>query len=224
MENLKPNGKLAEKAIILMWIVLVLEVVNIFSCYMQYDLLNAIAWNEFITTEEAEANYTRVIILGGIYLVVFIISAITFLMWFAKAYSNLHKKVNNLAYSKGWAVGSWFVPILNIYRPYKIMKEIYVETKKLFEQRGISEKFNYSMSYLVWWWVLWLISKVFGLLASKMPADTIDNLITNTVANIIFLLIIRIPLALVTIKVIKDYAKIEPLLTEIDDKEPSIFE
>ncbi len=69
-------------------------------------------------------------------------------MWFRRAYFNLHQKVSYLSHSEGWAAGSWFVPIVNLYRPYQIMKEIYVETKELFTKRGLSEKVGYSTNYL----------------------------------------------------------------------------
>jgi len=158
-----------------------------------------------------------------IYFIAYLISGVTFILWFRRAYFNLHQKVNYLQFSEGWAAGSWFVPIVNLYRPYRIMKEIYIETKELFTKNGLSEKVDYSTNSLGWWWTLWIISAFIGQFIFRFAlksADTIDNLITTTVANI-FLGILGIPLALITIKVIKDYSKVELLLAE-SDKEPEI--
>jgi len=221
MENLRPNEQRAKNAIILIGIVLVLEIVNLISSYMQYDLLQTIANGGFISDDVAEANVTRELMLGIIYIIASLISCITFIMWFRRAYFNLHQKVNYLAHSEGWAAGSWFVPIVCLYRPYQIMKEVYVETKELFTKKGLSEKVDYSTSYLGWWWTLWIISAFAGHFAFRFAfksADTIDNFITTTVAEMI-LSALGIPLALITVKIIKDYSKVEPLLAQINDKE-----
>jgi|GEM_PF-3637344 len=52
-------------------------------------------------------------------------------------------------------------------------------------------------------------------------ADTIDNLIITLIAQMV-LEILSIPLALITVKIIKDYSKVEPLLAQISDEEPEI--
>jgi uncharacterized membrane protein len=224
MENLRPNEQRAKNAIILIWIVLALEIVNLISSYMQYDLLQTIANGGFVSDGAAEANDTREQICGIIYFVTYLISGIMFIMWFRRAYFNLHQKVTYLAHSDAWAAGSWFVPIINLYRPYRIMKEIYIETKELFAKKGLSDKINYSTGYLGWWWTLWIISAFVGQFVFRLAfksADTIENLLTITVAQII-LGIFGIPLALITIKVIRDYSKIEPLLAQINDEESKI--
>ena len=222
MENLRPNEQRAKNAILFIWIVLALGIVNLISSYMQYDLLQTVANGGFISDEVAEANDTRESMLGIIHLIAYVISGITFIMWFRRAYFNLHQKVNYLAHSEGWAAGSWFVPIVSLYRPYQIMKEIYVETKEIFTKKGLSEKVDYSTSYLGWWWTLWIISAFVGQFVFRFAlksADSIDNLITTTVSQMI-LRALGVPLALITVKVIKDYSKVEPLLAEINNDEP----
>jgi hypothetical protein len=224
MENLRPNEQRAKNAIILIWIVLALGIVNLISSYMQYDLLQTAANGGFISVTAAKANDTRVQICSIIYLIAYIVSGITFIMWFRRAYFNLHQKVNYLAHSEGWAAGSWFVPIICLYRPYQIMKEIYVETKELFIKKGFSEKVDYSTNYLGWWWTLWLISAFIGNLSwfvFRNADNSIDKFITITVVQMI-VNVLGIPLALITIKIIKDYSKIEPLLAQISDEETKV--
>lgn len=38
--------------------------------------------------------------------------------------------IRNLSHDESWAAGSWFVPILNLFRPVSIMKEMYVRPKE----------------------------------------------------------------------------------------------
>jgi len=224
MEKLKPNEQRAKTAILWIWIVLALEIVSLISSYMQYNLLQIVANGGFISEKAAEANDIREAIVGGIYAIAYIVSFITFIMWFRRSYFNLHQKVRWLQFSESWAAGSWFVPIINLYRPYQIMKEIYVETKYLFTKKGLSEEVGYTTSYLGWWWALWLISGFVGQIvfrAAFRGADTVNSLISTTVGHMI-LCVLGIPLAFIMVKIIRDYSKIEPLLAQINEDEPTI--
>ena len=219
MENLNQNVQRAKNAIILIWIVLALEIISLVSGYFQYDLLQTVANGGEISTETATANDLREQMIGIIYLIAYVISTVTFIQWFRRAYFNLHQKVTYLAYTEGWAAGSWFVPIVNLYRPYQIMKELYQETKALFIKKGIDVNSNFTTNALGWWWTLWIINSIIGQFVFRysMKAETIDELTISTVASMIGN-ILGIPLALITVKVIKDYANVEILLNEIKDE------
>ena len=139
MENLKPNRQSAKNAITLIWIILVLEIVSLISGYFQYDLLQTVVNGGDISMEAADSNDSREQIIGIIYMIAYVISAVTFIQWFRRAYFNLHSLVPNLTYTEGWAAGSWFVPVIGFFRPYQIMVELYNKTiarlveRKLFE-------------------------------------------------------------------------------------------
>jgi hypothetical protein len=218
--ELRNNEKRAKNAILLIWIVLALEIVSLVSSYLQYDLLQTAANGGYLSESEAEANDSREQIIGIIYLVAYIISGITFIMWFRRAYYNLHQKISTLSYSEGWAAGSWFVPFVNLYRPFQIMKELYVETKELFTNNGLAEKVGYTTAYLGWWWALWIINGVLGQIVfrSSLNADDIGELLNITGISIVSS-ITGVIAALITIKVIKDYSSVEPVLFEIEQNE-----
>ena len=220
MGNLKPNEQRSKNAITLIWIVLALEIVSLISGYFQYDLLQTAANGGEISTETATANDTREQIIGIIYLIAFVISGVTFIQWFRRAYFNLHLRVNHLSQTEGWAAGSWFVPIVSLFRPYQIMKELYQETKELLVKKGLSINENFATASLGWWWTLWIINSAIGQFVFRysMKAESIDEFTISTVASMIGN-IVGIPLSIITVKVIKDYANVEPLLFEIKDEE-----
>lgn len=220
MENLKPNGQRAKIAIMLIWIVLTVEIISLLSDYLQYDLLQTVANGGQISTETATDNDLRQRIIAMIYLAVFIISGITFIRWFRRAYYNLHLKAESLSFTEGWAAGCWFVPIICLYRPNQIMKELYLETQSLLSQKNENYAQNLTTHSIVWWWALWIISSLLGqfIFRYSLNAETIDELTVTTIASIIAS-IIGIPLAIITVKVIKDYSEIEPLLYELKDGE-----
>ncbi len=218
MIPLRPNEKRAKNAILLILIVLIVEIISILSSYLQYNLLLSAQRGDYISEESALGNDSREMIVGIVYIIVFILSGITFIQWFRRAYFNLHGKAPFLSYDEGWAAGSWFVPIINLFRPYQIMKELYVETKNVLERNGISLNSDLSTNHLGLWWTLWIISGILGQIIFRLSrgAETLDQLINLTLAGMIVGLI-GIPLALVTIKVVKDYSKAEPLLNDAPD-------
>ncbi len=220
MESLKPNGQRAKNAIILIWLVLVFEIVSFISAYFQYDLLRVSAMGGEISLDTITANETSEIVVGLLSAITYIISAVTFIQWFRRAYYNLHLKVNFLNYTEGWAAGCWFVPFINLYRPYQIMKELYEETDELLSKKGISVNQTFSTTLLGWWWAFWIINNFVGQFVFRytLKAESIDELTTSTIASMIGNLL-GIPLALIAIKVIKDYSTVEPLLSEIKDEE-----
>ena len=220
MEDLKPNEQRAKNAITLIWIVLALEIASLISGYFQYDLLQTAANGGVISTETATANDTREQLIGIIYLIASIISGVTFIQWFRRAYYNLHQRVNHLSQTEGWAAGSWFVPIVSWYRPYQIMKELYQETKELLIKKGLSVNENFTTDTLGWWWTLWIINNVIGqfIFRFSLKAESIDELTSSTITSMISN-VVGILLALITVKVIKDYANVETLLVEIKDEE-----
>lgn len=55
-----------------------------------------------------------------------IASAVTYLMWMHRAYRNLPSLgQHKLKMTPGWAVGYWFIPIINLFRPYQAMADIW---------------------------------------------------------------------------------------------------
>ena len=217
MEKLKPNGQRAKIAIMLIWTVLTIEIISILSDYLQYNLLQTVANDGQISSETATDNDLRQKIIAIIYLVTYIISGITFIRWFRRAYFNLHLKAETLSFTEGWAAGSWFVPFISLYRPKQIMKELYVETQSLLTAKQQISTVNLNTQFIGWWWALWLIASFLGQFVFRysLKAESLEALTTATIASIIAS-IIGIPLALITVKIIKDYAEIEPLFCKLD--------
>jgi len=145
---LRCNEQRAKIAIALVLTVLVLDISSIICHYFQYDLLQTLIDGGEVSEEAGTANDSRIQIISILYLVAFITSAVTFIMWFRRAYYNLHQKEDYLAHSDGWAAFSWFLPFVNLYKPYQIMKELYMETTNLMERKGISSSTKLSVNML----------------------------------------------------------------------------
>jgi len=214
MENLRPNEERAKNAVTLIYIVLALEIMALISGFFSYNLLQTAANGGEVSSLWTSFNDITEQTIAIVYLIAYVISGVTFIQWFRRAYYNLHLQVKYLSHDEGWASGSWFVPIISLYRPYQIMKEMYQETKYLLTNNGLI--FKYPQDYaLGLWWTLWLINSFVGQFVFRLTlkAETIDELTTSTIAGMIGNLI-GIPLALITVKVIKDYSNLESLFHE----------
>lgn len=214
-EEIRPNEIRGRIAVLMILIVLVIDFISVISGYMQYNLLKAIAMGENIAPQVADANDLRESVIAIIYLIAFIISGITFIMWFRRAYFNLHQRVDHLSHSENWAASAWFVPIVNFYRPYQIMKEMYLETKIFLENNRINFNEDINTRNLIFWWTLWIVNNFVSQLIFRVyrDSDTLESLMSLTIANAVNS-VIGIVLALSTIKVIKDYVKLEELMLE----------
>jgi hypothetical protein len=218
--ELKPNQHRAQNLIIILWIMLVLEVVALISGYLQYDLLSSVSNGYDIFYDAANVNDLREMIVGIVYTAAYLVSVVLFILWFRGAYYNLHTKLDYLSYSEGWAAGAWFVPIINLYKPYKIMKELYEETKIQLGRNRIAHDGELNLNLPGIWWTLWILNNFVAQIAMRISlnAETIDELLKMTIAGMVSSLI-GIPLTLITIKLVNDYAKVEPLLLKLSNED-----
>ena len=218
MSKLKNNEQRAKNAITLILIVMIVKAISIFSNYHQYRLLQSVSHGNKISIEAATNNDLIQRIISITYLIVFIISAITFIQWFRRAYFNLNIKVDSLENSDGWAAGCWFVPVLSLFMPYLIMKELYDKTNSLLLKQ-FDTYIKRSTLFVGWWWTLWITVNIFGyviVFSTKFGTESITSLIVTTFLSIIGAFVF-IPLAIITIKVIKDYSLIEKMIYEISN-------
>jgi hypothetical protein len=215
----RSNQQRAKAAIYLVGIVMGIEIVSLFFDLFQYKLLNAIIEGGVVSETIATLNDACQRITAIVYLIAYIVSAYTFIRWFRRAYYNLHQKVKKVLHDESWAVGSWFVPIISLYRPFNIMQELFQKTEKLLSN-GIEEyRVTGKFVILNWWWGFWILSNILGqfVLRYTNSADTIEKLMFSTIASIVSS-IIGIVLAIITIIVIKKYSSMELLLENMQEE------
>lgn len=185
--ELKDNSNRARLVINVFWILIALNLVAVFSGLLQYDLITRIGESSNFSQEEANANDLRQGIIGILQTLVAIASIVTFISWFRRAYANLHRLgINYLEHEEQQAVWSWFIPFVNLVRPLKIMKEVWLETQEETKKKDSSFTVNESMLMVNLWWAAFLISNIIGNIAVRSVAksDTIAEIKTSTIAYI----------------------------------------
>ena len=167
-------GTLLRSVIVLLVLCGIAAVVALILRGFEYLLLVRMANGEFATTADmaaaASVSDTRVQIASGGRAIFFVLAAIPFGMWIYRATKNLRALgAANLTVSPGWAVGSYFVPIVNFFAPYLAMREIW---------RASLDPGNWpaarSTPLLGWWWFLWLTNTISGSVATGMLSGAKD--------------------------------------------------
>ena len=168
----------------LFFVIIAVASLSIISNYLQLDLLWRAAEGS-ISPDEADSNDKRQQLIVYVHIVVFIATATSFLIWTYRVYSNLKPLgAGSLRYSAGWAVGAFFVPILNIMRPYQIFDEIW-KASDPDAKDGLSWRSLSTSPYVYQWWAAFILTTIVQRLLSKWAAgETIDALVKQTWAAI----------------------------------------
>lgn len=211
--DLRPNEQRAKMAILMLMIVMILYLISLFSDTLEYQLITSGS----IDSESAESNDLRQRILGIILIAAIIVCATLFIRWFRRAYYNLHCRISHLDYEEAAARTYWFIPILSLFKPFGIAKEIFKKTEFYLEKNKPNYTSTTSINPVRIWWTFWVLSSLLGYLVARISlnAITIEDFQTVCILNIISD-IIRIVAAVFAIRMIKEYGKIETLFYETE--------
>jgi hypothetical protein len=111
--NFRSSGSLALVVKVLLGLNAALAFVMLVFDYLQYGLVARQIKGDVIPGAEIDSNDLRQQRLELMYLLLFVCTAVVFLVWFYRVHANLTALgAGPLKYTSGWAVGCWFVPIL----------------------------------------------------------------------------------------------------------------
>jgi len=103
---------------------------------------------DYVPDEPAAILYALVALLA---LVLLVVNFILLMLWVYRTNKNTHNlPVPDLEYEPGWAVGWWFVPFANLWKPFDMMCELYNAN------RNPPDWHNLPRPALLWTW--WAVS------------------------------------------------------------------
>jgi len=222
--SIKDNSKRAKVIITVFWGICIISLFATISGYFEFELLTKINETGEFTDEEVNSNDLRQGIIGLLQSGLAIAAIILFLNWFRRAYANLHRiGIKHVEYSDSMAIWSFVIPVVNLFRPYKIAKEIAVETRNKISELKNDYSASHNNTIIGVWWGLFIISGIIGRIALKtlVKDDTLEQLITSTQVYLVSDFI-DIFTAFATLMMIKQISKDETILydslQEIDTK------
>ncbi|PYT00103.1 MAG: hypothetical protein DMF63_09045 [Acidobacteria bacterium] len=211
MSSLKPFRPLRPLAILAISGLAVMVVAD--SLSLIAGLGQVISPDSVIDLDDEGAASIWLMMQGLIFLLTFvalILSGILFLIWLYRAHSNLESlQGRNLEFTPGWAVGYWFVPFVNLYKPFQVVREVWWESNPEIDEEHsfLSESLRTAPTYMGIWWAMWIISNIADNVASRVyDPDTMDNI---EISGIVFIVssVISIAAALLAMKVVWDITK-----------------
>ena len=188
--------------ILLLKATILISLVAAISSMLQVKLINDMTTGNFDNStieDQANINDLRQQLIGIIQFSLFIITGIVFLRWIYFSNSNSRSLgASGMQFTPGWSIGYYFVPYLNLYKPYIAMKEIWKTSK---------DPKNWEMiktpSLFPQWWTLWIISSISANISFRlsMRAEELNELFVSSSVTLASDLV-GIPLALIAIKLV----------------------
>lgn len=143
------------------------------------SLMNEIESGEFgdDLIDRAEAWDTMDLALVFVELGTLIACGVAFIVWLWQARGNVDSYGwTRQRKTRGWAIGGWFVPIVNLWYPFQLVADVWKASHPAREPDEQELSRLGTGRLLGWWWGFWLASNLigWGLLrssASETPAD-----------------------------------------------------
>lgn len=135
-------------------------------------------------------------------LVVLIVCIILVGRWIYRASVNAHTLSDEMTISPGWAVGWYFVPIANLFKPYQGMREIWMASHFRGNWHG-----EPTPQLLVAWWALWIVTNILGNISFRLGMnDSEGQMIATTTTIDLVAALLNLPLCLILIMMMRKIA------------------
>src|SRR5262245_46736408 len=120
-EGFRPLDGLARWVVAALAVCIAADVFVIVVDAIEIDLLGRLIDGERVSQSELDASDGRQDVAELLYVLAALAAAILFLRWFHRAYRNLDALApGSRRFGTAWAIGAWFFPVLNLWRPKKI--------------------------------------------------------------------------------------------------------
>lgn len=217
------NASRARIIIHVFYAICAMNVVSIISKSYQLYVIDQLQYGNMITDQQANAIDSIDRLIGIVQICLYATSAILFLNWFRRAYGNLHRLEVPLRYSETMAVWSFFIPIISLYRPYRIAKEILIETRTKVSEFLQQLTSPIDITIIGVWWAFYLVKNTLGQIVTRTSLEnaTIERLVRYNWTYIASD-IVDIAAAVVTILMILKISRDEAILFEHTSHHPHI--
>ena len=178
-------------------VVLVLEFLVIGSLLLQIKMLYEASSGTVISDASWAANDSRQQTLAWVSIVATIFALIPLLMWVYHTHRNLPALgAKRLEFTPGWSVGWFFVPILNLIKPYQAIMEIWKQSDPAQVAGSQSQRLPKPGTIVTWWWVMRIVGAFAGNFSNALASDdpTVENYLLISWTAIALMIALDIPM------------------------------
>jgi hypothetical protein len=183
--SLPPYEQVSSRAtvvVILLIVCALLKAASFASTYAQIELLSAAQAGSAVSAEAAQANDDRQQSLALLYMFAYLPSLVLFFLWLHAAHRNLRALgAQGTAFTPGWAVGWFFVPFLNLYRPFEVLTETW-KASEPDEPPGAGWRDLPWPRIIGLWWGLHIVTGLISMQGAirLMEPQTADSLLSTS--------------------------------------------
>ena len=163
--------------------VLAISVVNIIINYLMADF--ALSASDLSVGEDATSQQLASLLsiqsyVAIPYLIMVVGSVFVVARWIYKAAnSNQEAGIEGLKYSPAWSVGWFFIPVMNLFKPYFALKEHYFARLKTDEWPSKNAMTTFHL-----WWASWIATNVLS--NRSLRASMNDDVNLHTLVSVSF--------------------------------------
>jgi len=165
----------AQQAQWLLQLGVVVAAVGLWSSWQQLQLIQDLARGANIPDAVVEASDARQQLIGFGQLGLGLVSAVVFLMWTSAITKRLTQLgVIDMRYAPRWSVWGFIIPIVNLFRPYQVMSELWKASEVV---PGPDDPWAKKPTPLIVgvWFAILILDTIVGRLASSRTFDTIEQ-------------------------------------------------
>ena len=217
----RDTSRLTRWVVRLLYVQIFVGAMSLVSGIFEFQLLQDFHSGLYVSRDQmmadAEANDVRQGFVATLSAIVFVVGGIAILRWIYFANANAARlSGRQMQYSPAGSVGWYFVPIVNLWKPFQAMKEIWQASAAC--GHDLLAK---APSYLNAWWFLWLFNGALGNLAMRLSLETktMDDLLFASVVNMASD-VVAIPLSMVFMTVVKEIAQLQDTCRESVEPQP----
>jgi Domain of unknown function (DUF4328) len=113
----------------------------------------------------------RAAVANAVLFLLILLTAAAFITWHYRLLRRLERSLSEpLPHSPGWAIGGWFVPLLNLVRPKQMVNDTWrATTPPDTAARRVPVSFHL-------WWALWLLSSLATGIAGNLPSGSLGDI------------------------------------------------
>jgi hypothetical protein len=156
---------------LVLWLKMVYALGAIFIYYSLYSLISGqpVGFGYGEKHQLFESNLMQ------IELPLSIITGLLFLIWFWRVYANFHVlHPEKASFTGKWAILGWFVPLLNLYRPFVILREIWLENQEVTPEAILEKRYR----WVIWWWAFFLLYIVIILIKEVLIGNVANGVVS----------------------------------------------
>lgn len=125
-----------------------------------------------------------IVLLASFEVLIYVATVIFFLLWLYRAHDNLRalNPRSRLDHSPGWAVGSFFIPFVNLVVPYRAVREVW-------QNSGPPDETMFGLpnppGVFPLWWTFWLLASFAGNISMRVSFNENIDQSTSTMVSMI---------------------------------------